>query len=134
MKTISVYVEKAKDGTYWGTSKGLKGVVSAYGNSLKDLKKNFEQAFSDYIELAKDLKEPYADDYENVNFTYEMDLVGFFKLVPELKITAIAKKAGINSSLLRQYATGTANASEERLKVIEKSVHKLGEELLSVSF
>lgn len=35
--------------------------------------------------------------------------------------------------LLRQYATGKANASEKRAKQIEKAIHELSKELLSVS-
>lgn len=57
----------------------------------------------------------------------------FFKLLPEVKISSIAKKARINESLMWQYATGKANASEERAKQIEKAFHELGEELLSIS-
>lgn len=131
---VKVYVEKAEDGTYWGTSKNTPGVVSAFGDSLNELKKNFEQAYSDYIEVAKDLEEDWVKDYEHVRFNYEMDLQGFFKLVNEVSITGIAEKAHINKSLLRQYATGKANASEKRLKEIEKAIHDLGQELLSVSF
>jgi hypothetical protein len=34
---------------------------------------------------------------------------------------------------MRQYATGKANASEQRAKQIEKAIHELGKDLLSVS-
>lgn len=134
MKTINVYVEKAKDDIYWGTSTNAPGVVSAYGVSLSELKKNFEQAYSDYIETAKEMDEDWVNDFANPNLVYELDLQEFFKLVPEISMTGIAQKANINKSLLRQYATGKANASEKRLKEIEDAVHELGQELLSVSF
>lgn len=134
MKTINIYVEKAKEGTYWGTSSNAPGVVSAFGGSLAELKKNFEQAYSDYIEVAKELNEDWVNVFENPNLIYELDLQEFFKLVPEISITGIAEKANINKSLLRQYASGKANASEKRLKEIEEAVHQLGQELLSVSF
>lgn len=134
MKLINVYVEKAKDGTYWGTSTNAPGVVSAFGDSLEELKKNFEQAYFDYIEVAEDTQEDWVEEFKNPEFTYEMDLQGFFKLVPEISMAGIAQKSKINKSLLRQYATGKANASEKRLKEIEEAVHHLGRELLSVSF
>ena len=134
MKSINVYVEKAEDGTYWGTSTNAPGVVSAFGDSLAELKKNFEGAYLDYIEVAKEIEEHWYNEFENPEFVYEMDLQGFFKLVPEISMSGIAIKANINKSLLRQYATGKANASEKRLKEIEKAVHELGQELLSVSF
>ncbi|GLB48693.1 type II toxin-antitoxin system HicB family antitoxin [Neptunitalea lumnitzerae] len=134
-KTIYVYVEKAEDGTYWGTSKNIPGVVSAFGNSLEELKSNFKTAFADYIEVATEEQEDWLAEVANcTNFVYELDLASFFKLVPEIKISAIAKKAGVNASLMRQYVTGKANASEERTKQIEQAIHELGKELLSVSF
>ncbi|MEO5787595.1 MAG: type II toxin-antitoxin system HicB family antitoxin [Gelidibacter sp.] len=134
MKSINVYVEKAEDGTYWGTSTNAPGVVSAFGASLAELKRNFQQAYLDYIEVAKEIGEDWSQEFENPDFMYEMDLQGFFKLVPEISMAGIATKANINKSLLRQYATGKANASEKRLKEIEEAVHELGQELLSVSF
>ncbi len=63
-----------------------------------------------------------------------MDLQGFFHLIPEVKISAIGRKAGINESLIRQYVSGKAVASEKRVKHIEKAIHELGRELQSVSF
>jgi predicted RNase H-like HicB family nuclease len=37
-KKINVYVEKSNDGTYWGSTSNVPGVVSAYGDSLEELK------------------------------------------------------------------------------------------------
>ncbi|PCE63405.1 type II toxin-antitoxin system HicB family antitoxin [Sediminicola luteus] len=132
--SVIVFVEQANDGTYWGTSQNIPGVVSAFGNSLEELKANFNQAFLDYLEVARELGEPWLRDVEGLgNYLFKLNLQSFFRLVPEVKISAIAEKAGINASLLRQYATGKANASETRAKQIEKAVHQLGQELLSVS-
>ena len=133
-RVIEVFVEKAEDGTYWGTSQNFEGIVSTFGNSLEELKANFEEAFSDHMEVAKDTGEAYADEYEKAKFSYSMDLSSFFDLVPELKISSIAKKANMNESLLRQYKNGLATASQEQAKKIEQAVHELGRELLSVHF
>lgn len=133
-KTVKVYVEKADDGTYWGTTRNVPGSVSAYGNSLEELKNELKQAFNDYLEVAEEAGEDWVDSLKNIKgFEYVLDIPSFFKLLPQLKISSIAKKANINESLMRQYATGKANASEKRAKQIEKAVHELGEELLSVS-
>ena len=133
-KTVKVYVEKADDGTYWGTTQNIPGSVSAYGNSLEELKNELKQAFDDYLEVSEEAGENWVNDLKKIKgFEYVLDIPSFFKLLPELKISSIAKKAHINESLMRQYATGKANASEERAKQIEKAVHELGEELLSVS-
>ncbi len=133
-KKIQIFVEKHEDGTYWATSQNFEGVISTFGDTFEKLQDNFKTAFADHIELAKELKEPYANDYENVEFNFEMDLTSFFELIPELKISSIAKKANINQSLLRQYKTGNKTASTEQVYKIQTAIHNLGKELLSVHF
>ncbi|HSP12531.1 MAG TPA: type II toxin-antitoxin system HicB family antitoxin [Salegentibacter sp.] len=133
MKKIEVFVEKANDGTYWGSTQNLPGGVSAYGNSLDELKQNLKAAFKDYIDVGRELNEDWVTEIEKLTeFEYQLDIVSFFKLLP-IKISAIAEKTGINPSLMRQYATGKANVSEKRAREIEKAIHELGEDLLSVS-
>ncbi|ADF50799.1 MAG: hypothetical protein CMP12_01915 [Zunongwangia sp.] len=133
-EVIRVFVEKADDGTYWGSTQNLPGGVTAYGNSLEELKESFTSAFNDYLEIAEDLDEDWIDEVKSIErVEYVMNIPSLFKLLPELKISSIAKKAGINESLMRQYASGKANASEERAKIIENAIHELGQELISVS-
>ena len=131
---IEVSIEKSNDGTYWGTSQNFEGIVTTFGNSLEELISNFENAFADHIEVAKDLGESYANKFDNVEFDYKMNLTSFFELVPELKISSIAKKANMNESLLRQYKNGLTTASREQTRRIQEAVHELGRELLSVQF
>ncbi|MDD1549310.1 type II toxin-antitoxin system HicB family antitoxin [Riemerella anatipestifer] len=130
-KEIIVFVEKHED-VYWGTSQNYEGVVSSFGSSFEELKANFEEAFADNLELAKELGEDYADNYSDIVFLYQMDLSSMFNLVKEIKISAIAKKAGINESLARQYKTGLAAASVEQAMKIQNAIHSLGQELLSI--
>ncbi|MEM9390992.1 MAG: type II toxin-antitoxin system HicB family antitoxin [Bacteroidota bacterium] len=135
IKVIKVFVEKAEDGTYWGNTQNIPGVVSAYGSSLEELKDNLKAAFDDYIEVAENEKEKWAKEVKKMNqWDYQMNLEAFFDLIPEIKISAIGKKAKINESLMRQYVSGKAAASEERVKLIEKAIHELGRELQSISF
>lgn len=133
-RTIEVFIEKTEDGTYWGTSQNFEGIITTFGESLEELKTNFEEAFADHMELAKETKEDYANDYDNATFQYEMDISSFFELVPELKISYIAKKANMNESLVRQYKNGITAASQDQAKKIQQAVHELGRELLSVKF
>lgn len=133
-RTIEVFIEKTDDGTYWGTSQNFEGIITTFGASLEELQANFEEAFADHMELAKETNEDYADQYENVIFQYEMDITSFFELVPELKISYIAKKANMNESLVRQYKNGLTSASQEQVKKLQQAVHELGRELLSVKF
>ena len=136
-KLIKVLVEKHKDGSYWGSTQNLPGVIAGQGETLEELKKSLKIAFDDYIELARSTKKSWAASYTNADewrWEFEMNIQSFFDLIPEIKISLIGKKSGINESLMRQYATGKAPASEARLKKIEATIHELGRELLSVHF
>ena len=89
----------------------------------------------DYLVLATEEGYDWVLDFESgVQWEYKMNIQAFFALIPEVKISAIGKKAGINESLMRQYARGTAAVSEERMKQIEKCIQTLGRELCAVSF
>lgn len=55
-----------------------------------------------------------------------------FERFPELNISQVAEKMGIHKSLLSQYIYGFKTPSETRKKEIEKTLHSIGEELLSV--
>jgi predicted RNase H-like HicB family nuclease len=132
---MKVTVEKHKNGTYWGTITVASGVVASYGNTLAELKENVQQAYADHYELAVELGEDYAKELDpQPSFTYLLNLKNMFHLLPEVKISNIAKKANINPSLLRQYKTGKTEASEEQAKKVLKAMHQLGEELLSITF
>lgn len=132
---MKVSVEKHEDGTYWGTVTEVPGVVTSFGATLAELKINIEQAYADYYALAVELEEEYVHELEaKPDFVYLLNLKNIFQLLPEVKVSNIAKKANINPSLLRQYKTGKTEASEEQAKKVLKAMHQLGEELLSITF
>ena len=132
---MKVSVEKHEDGTYWGTVTEVPGVVTSFGATLAELKINLEQAYADYYALAVELEEEFVQEIEaKPDFVYLLNLKNIFQLLPEVKVSNIAKKANINPSLLRQYKTGKTEASEEQAKKVLKAMHQLGKELLSITF
>ena len=100
---------------------------------MDELKKNLEQAFLEYVAAAAELGEAWIEEVRNrKDWEFYMNMQALFELVPEVKISAIARRAGINESLMRQYATGKAVVSEDRLRYIEQTIHDLGRELQTV--
>nr|DAT41407.1 MAG TPA: Protein of unknown function (DUF2442) [Caudoviricetes sp.] len=53
---------------------------------------------------------------------------------PELNISAVARRMGIQQSLLASYIKGTKTPSPERKKMILETIHEIGSSLLKVSF
>lgn len=46
---------------------------------------------------------------------------------------AVAEKAEISVGMMRQYACGVKEPSEERLKIIQKAIRSIGKDLKNVS-
>ena len=53
---------------------------------------------------------------------------------PELNISAVARRMGIQQSLLASYIKGTKTPSPERKKLILDTIHDIGSSLQAVSF
>ncbi len=57
-------------------------------------------------------------------------------LLPEtfdaVKIGAVAKEAGMNPTLLRQYISGTKRPSTEQLRRVQDAIHRVGERLIQL--
>ncbi len=78
------------------------------------------------------------EDVSFESFEYEdaepTDFQRFFLIHKELNISELAKLAGINASLLRNYINGHKKPSSERKEQIMQQIHKLGEEYSKVKF
>ena len=55
------------------------------------------------------------------------------KSFPEINVNQLARRMGVNQSLLAKYICGAKKPSPERLKEIERALHDLGHELIAVS-
>ena len=53
---------------------------------------------------------------------------------PELNISAVARRMGIQQSLLASYIKGTKTPSPERKQFILDTIHEIGQSLMNVSF
>ncbi len=134
MKKLEAIIEKKGNG-YWIYFTNLPGCVS-YGDTIERAMSNVKDAVNEHIEAYKELGEELPDILEGDNFTYEYNLSvkDFFKEFEAINISAISKKSGINASLLRQYASGIKFPSITQAKKIEKSIHQLGKEFLTIQF
>lgn len=131
MEKVLVTISQAPDGTYWcHTEKDV------YGGGLNSAGSSVEEAKKDLMICLDDARQDYVEHggvpYE-VSFTYQYDLQSFFEYFSFLNVSAIAKKAGINPSLMRQYTRGIKNAGEKTYARLSSCMDSITRELQSAS-
>ena len=111
-------------------------LAMSYGDTLEEAKKDFEKFPQEYIEVSKETGKSIPSELNdgNLEFEYVYDLSGFFAHYNFISPTKIARKIGMNTSLMRQYALGNTYMSSAKKKQIENEIHNIGKELLTVSF
>jgi transcriptional regulator with XRE-family HTH domain len=67
------------------------------------------------------------------NAEYPNAIAKTLKSFPEINVNQLARRMGVNQSLLAKYICGAKKPSEGRLKEIEQALHELGRELSAVS-
>ena len=133
-KKVKAIISKSKTG-FTIMMEGFDLAMS-YGDTLKEAKLDFEKFPQEYIKISKETGRTIPPELNdgNLEFEYVYDLSGFFAYYNFISPTKIARRIGLNSSLMRQYASGGTYLSFNKKKQIENEIHSIGRELLSVSF
>lgn len=109
-------------------------LFTTQGDSVPDVLENLRNLLADYFMHEGKTRVEWQNIGTNeIVFKCEYDLTAFFEHFKELKISAIAAKAGMNTNLLQQYVSGNKRASESKAKKIEEAIHLLANELKQVS-
>ena len=99
--------------------------LAGYGNTAK-------QAIEDMYVAQKEIKELLEEEGKQMpelEFVFRFDIGSFFDYYSYLNMSGVAKKAGINASLMRQYAMGKHEPSQKRKQQILECLHQIAEEL-----
>ncbi|MBN1926051.1 MAG: helix-turn-helix transcriptional regulator [Prolixibacteraceae bacterium] len=96
------------------------------GQSITELQKNAFEAANLYFE---EKQETIA--YKDLKF--EIDLQQFFKYYNVLNARFLARKIGMNPTLLSQYVNGKKKPSEKQAEKIIEGIHQIGNELSEIS-
>ena len=128
---VRVIIEKDENG-YGCFTENLKSTIIGEGTSVEEAKKDFlnsvEEIKASYIESGEALPE----ELDNLEFEYKYDLASFFNEFDFINISKLAKRIGINASLMRQYKSCDAYISETQAKKIESAIRGIGRELEGV--
>ena len=136
--TLKIILEKG-DKELWGRIEAPGFLFTTVGNSVEEVTANLRDLVVDFLaHEGKDRAEWKRRDgsiiaESDIVYDYEYDLTALFDVFTAVKISAIADSAGINQSLLRQYASGKKHPSERQAKKVEMAVRQLGERLMHVS-
>jgi hypothetical protein len=102
--------------------------LAGFGNSAK-------QAMEDIFVAKEEIKELLEEEGKQMPelvFEFRYDIGSFFDYFSYLNINGVAKKAGINASLMRQYAMGIHEPSKKRKQQILDCLHRISKELQAV--
>ena len=129
---VKVSVYKADDGSFWchternvyGT--GLNGSGNTVAEAKQDLMVCLEEAKEDYLNQGKT---PYQVDFE-----YIYDLQSFFEFFSVFNVTEVARRAGINPTLMRQYTSGVKKAGEKTYAKLSSCINDIRKDIIAASF
>jgi len=122
------------DGEFGGQVKAPGFLFTTQGNSVDIVIDNLRDLIEDYLENeGKDAAEWLGIEVDDLEFECVYKLEAFFEHFRELKITAVAQRAGMNPNLLQQYVSGNKQASQSQAKKIESAIHQLANELRQVA-
>jgi len=122
MKKVELVIEKGEKGL-WGSVKYNNNLIADTGTDLANLENK----------LKRRLQEFEGVDPKTVVFEPTYDVFALFQEFDFLNISKVAKYAGINAGLLRQYASGVKHPSLNQAKKIEETLHRLAAQMQKAS-
>ncbi|MDR3184971.1 MAG: type II toxin-antitoxin system HicB family antitoxin [Prevotellaceae bacterium] len=134
-KVLTAIIEKASDGGYGIYVPDIE-FLFGYGLTEQEAKQDLMETLEERLEDYKDrqIEIPVELNSGNIGFKYHYDFSGFFQSFPFFNVSALAKEAGLNSSLLRKYKEGLAIASPAQKKRLEGVIHGIAERLRIAAF
>ena len=132
MKKLTIILEHGKNKDIWGLvrSENAFTIVEVQKNN-EALTASLRDQIQDYIDHEGQANEEWRELIASeIEFDYAYTVIGLFKAFDFLNITAVAKASGINTSLLRQYASGLKHPSLPTAQRIERGIHSLAQSML----
>ncbi|SDG81427.1 hypothetical protein SAMN04487996_123107 [Dyadobacter soli] len=130
---LTIIIEKS-EGELWGRIENVPDYLPVTsGKTVEEIEQNLRELIEDYTEnegsAYQEWKSVKASD---IQFDHVYDLSAFFEVFDDVKVAGIARRAGINPSLVRHYVAGTKYPSPQQAKRLEMAIHELGEKLREV--
>lgn len=133
MKSIEAIIERASDGTYSVYCKDE--MFNGMGDTPELAKKNMIEQIEFFKETSKEDKyiyPPFLDSGYEIIYKFDtQSLLEYYSGV--ITPAALERLTGINKKQLWSYLHGLSKPRRTQVDKIEKALHKLGNELSSIS-
>ncbi len=127
-KKVTIRVEKSRSENYYSCYMmddmpdfGLAGFGKSAKEAIEDLYVAQQEIREDLAKEGKEMPE--------LEFRFKFDVGSFFNYYDCLNIAGVARRVGVNASLMRRYAVGLTQPRDNRKRQIEDCLHKIGKEL-----
>ena len=133
MQTLTVIIERAEN-NYSAYIDGLDGIITT-GDTIDEIKNNMLKAINAYTETCKELALEIPKELKGeFELRFKMDVKSLLDFYSGIFTKAgLERITGINQKQLWHYASGNRKPRAEQSLKLENALHKLGEELLSIS-
>ena len=132
MTTLHAVIEWA-DTNYSAYVEELTG-VGGIGDTLDEVKKSLEDGLVVLKEACIEYGDPVPEELQGeYKIVFRMDTKSFLQMYCKVFTkSALERMTGINQKQLWHYANGLSKPRPAQVKKIERALHQLGEELLSL--
>lgn len=129
MKTVRVFIERGKDGTYGAfmpDDNNLSYGVIGEGETAAAAIADFNAVYEDMKQAAK----VEGRKFEEVDFSFSYDLPSFLVYYANLiSYRGLSQLTGISAAQLSQYVSGYRKPSPKTTQKIQTALHAFGNEL-----
>lgn len=131
MKKRTALIEMGADGTFGIHTPDIESTIIGEGSTVAEAKADFENSLREVIDTFAETGTQDPDDLQNTTFIYKYDLPSFLSYYDYFNMSRLAKQAGINPSLMRQYKNGQY-VSEKQVAKIQMAINRIGKELATI--
>ena len=129
MNTLRIIIEKSAD-SYGAYAETIDGIYGA-GDTLQEVKKSIDDAILTVKTFEKhEIPNALLEEHK-LKFVFDtQSFLEYYEKI--LSRASLSRLTGINEKQLGHYIQGLHKPRKDKVEKIERALHKLGQELLSV--
>lgn len=131
MKTIKVFIERAKDGMY---SAYMPDNNNLHFNAIGE-GETVKEAHDDFLAVIEAFRVDFPEEIDGLSFEFSYDVASFLDYYAgKLSLAGLSRITGVAQGQLSHYITGRRNPSPRTIEKIDKAFHAFAKELSQVHF